>query len=40
VEESPPRGGKWWALVATTAGALIGFFLIFWAVAALLHKLL
>lgn len=40
VEESPSQGGKWWALVATTAGALIGFFLIFWAVAALLHKLL
>ncbi len=40
VEESPARGGKGWVLLATIAGALIGFFLIFWTVIALLDKLL
>ncbi len=39
-EESPARGGKGWVLLTTIAGALIGFFLIFWAVIALLDKLL
>jgi serine/threonine-protein kinase len=39
-EEGVERGGKRWVLLATIAGALAGFFLIFWAIAALLDKLL
>jgi serine/threonine-protein kinase len=39
-EESPTRGGKGWALLAIIAGALIGFSLIFWAMTALVDKLL
>jgi hypothetical protein len=39
-EESPVQGGKRWVLLATIAGALTGFFLLCWAVTALLDKLL
>jgi serine/threonine protein kinase len=39
-EASPTRGGKGWVLLATIAGALIGFFLICWVALALLDKLL
>ncbi|MFN2269769.1 MAG: serine/threonine-protein kinase [Anaerolineae bacterium] len=40
LKESPVKGGKGWTLLATIAGALVGFFLILWAVAALLIGLL
>jgi serine/threonine protein kinase len=39
-EESPARGGRGWVLLGAIAGALVGFFLIFWAVIALLDMLL
>jgi serine/threonine-protein kinase len=39
-EERPARSGKGWVLLATIAGALVSFFLLFWAVAALLDRLL
>jgi serine/threonine protein kinase len=38
--ESPARGGRGWVLLVTIAGALVGFFLTFWAIATLLDKLL
>lgn len=39
-EESPGRGGSGWALLAALIGTLIGFFLAFWGLAALLKGLL
>jgi serine/threonine-protein kinase len=39
-EESPARGGKGWVLLATIAAGLAGFFLTFWAIIALLDRLL
>lgn len=39
-KESPEHGGSGWALLAAIAGTLIGFFLLFWGLAAALNVLL